>query len=239
MSTSALAVSTGTKLPSSLSKWPIFFTCCVELTWRSSSSCCFKYLGSQFQLSSDFPNTITTWLDNASTLSLETCLYLHHLLLPFCWIVVLLLRSTEISSDKFFVIPGKGSLGISIIIYTKFKVTELMMRVPNYRMLLLRKQPSFRKHSPSRGQPLNEPRRGRPCVYPSCHVGNTGELLAPVLPVPATLFTSCPIISSGHNITLPLHLFLAKLKCLLFFLLVNTSGSTITNNASSKSGRNG
>jgi len=44
-----------------------------------------------------------------------------------------------------------------------------------------------------------------PELTPSGHVGDTGEFLVCVLPGPATPFTRCSIISSGHNVTVSLH----------------------------------
>lgn len=70
---------------------------------------------------------------------------------------------------------------------------------------LLTKQPSSRRPSFPWGQPLNELRAGRCVQPPSTHVGSTGKLFAPVLPGPAYPFTRCSIISSGHELTVPLH----------------------------------
>lgn len=68
----------------------------------------------------------------------------------------LVLRISEIASDKFFTMPGKLSLGISVITGKK-KLTNLIdNRVSRYRVLL--KEPSSRRHSSFWVQPLNEPR---------------------------------------------------------------------------------
>lgn len=57
----------------------------------------------------------------------------------------LVLRISEIASDKFFTMPGKLSLGISVITGKK-KLTHLIdNRVSSYRALL--KEPSSRRHS--------------------------------------------------------------------------------------------
>lgn len=63
---------------------------------------------------------------------------------------ILVLRISEISSDKFFTIPGKLSLEISVITRKK----KLTLRIDNWASsyrTLLKKEPSSRRNSPFRG----------------------------------------------------------------------------------------